>query len=56
VKSYYSISRFKNLSSQLQNASTYSPAKLNLLKEEYYNLYAIVGSLFTRLEKETANP
>lgn len=56
VKSYYSISRFKNLSSQLEYPGTISPTKLNLLRDEYYHLYALIGSLSRTLENKTESP
>ncbi|HFR1821573.1 TPA: hypothetical protein ACHUUD_003447, partial [Shigella sonnei] len=56
VKSYYSLSRLRTLSTQLAYNIKYSPPKVKLLREEYYNLYTLSSSLSQYLSYHTENP
>ncbi|MEX9232112.1 hypothetical protein ACNPGY_06940 [Citrobacter cronae] len=53
VKSYYSLSRLRTLSTQLEFNIKYSPTKVKLLREEYYNLYTLSSYLSTYLSNYT---
>ncbi|SNY59747.1 hypothetical protein [Enterobacter sp. CC120223-11] len=56
VKSYYSLSRLRTLSTQLEFNINYSPSKVKLMRDEYYNLYSLTSSLSNYLAHHTENP